>query len=200
MRAPHSTIIVLFGAPGVGKSTLAHNLGHALHIMHITGSDVIVSAYRALNPRHPALRELLRQRRYTKRNVSIHEIHRNMVKRARLTAPVFNFILKRYLTAGKPFILEGIHIFPRFLNKKYITMWATLAAPPDNVYARWLNRPKSRSRPIPFPLDIAKKMNAIHQQEARRRNVPIIREINLRKRVLMMTELLEKSLKTVHAV
>jgi len=197
LRAP---IIVIFGAPGVGKSTLAHHLSRRLHIVQGTTSDVIVAAYRAIFPRHPVLKQLVRHLIHSKRRVTVHELRRNMVERARLTAPAFNYITEYDTENGIPTILEGMHLIPRFLDRKHITAWATVAAPPDIIYQQWLNYPKSRRRPMPFPLSVAKKINAIHLAEARRHHVPIITELDLKKRVQQLTALVRKNERQNHHV
>lgn len=184
--SPLAPIIVLIGAPGVGKSTLAHTLRDKLYIMHGAGVSAILYAMRALEPKHPALRRITT----LNPNIPLASLRKILFRQARYLAPIVNFIIKTYATRGVPALIEGRHVFPPFLKRRYVTLCVAIAAPPKTVYDRWLNSPKSKRRVMPHPLELGEKINAILIQQARRTGVPIIRETNHRKRLAIIFRLL----------
>lgn len=188
MHQPNAPIIVIFGAPGVGKSTLAHSLRDKLHIMHGGGLSAILYTLRALTPRHPALKRITT----LDPTISLASLRKMLFRQARYLAPAVNSVIKTYAIRGVPALLEGRHIFPPFLKLRYVTLCAAIASPPKNTYGRWLNSPKSKRRSIPHPLELGEKINTILIQQARRTGIPIIREVSQQRRVATILHLLRR--------
>jgi 2-phosphoglycerate kinase len=186
--SPLAPIIVLIGAPGVGKSTLAHSLRDKLHVMHGAGVSVILYTLRALKPKHPALKQIT----ILDPKIPLASLRRILFRQARYLAPAVNLAIKTYAIRGVPALLEGRHIFPPFLKLRYVTLCVAIAAPPKGTYNRWLNSPKSKRRSIPHPLELGEKINKILIQQARRTGIPIIRELNHLKRLAIILRLLRR--------
>ncbi len=188
IKKSQQPIIVVCGAPGVGKSAFVHYLSRALNIHNRTArSRIFLTAYQVLMPNHPALQE--------KRAYAISpllQVHAFLEKQARLLSKAINAELERCYMRGNPFILTGDNIFPRFLNRRFVTLCVTLSAPNPKTYSQWLHHPSWRRRYVHHPLPLAQKINQIHLAEAKKAGTPVIRESNLKKRVMYTLRLLNK--------
>lgn len=185
---PKPVIIVICGAPGVGKSTLAHALSNALDIRHRAGTQTVMHTIRTVFPLRPAAQSIAT----LSAAISMTDLRRKMNQRAHFLRRALNFVLKRNKELGIPFILEGTHMFPRYLQHQNITLCITIAAPPKRMYIQWLTHPTLNQRYVHIPLILATKMNRIHVEEAKRARIPIIRDLNLRKRVAIVKRLLKR--------
>lgn len=179
---------MLFGATGVGKSTLAQALGVKLRIRHITGTGVLLNAFRALQPNNPALRKMTT----VNPEIAPKELEKLLYRRAKFIAPVVNFLFKRYSESGIPLIIEGQHVFPPFLKQRHVTLCVALQAPPRPIHMRWVNHPTTKIRLEPYPIELIKKIDAILLKQARAHDIPIIRELDLAKRIQHVQRLLRK--------
>lgn len=184
---PQPTIIVICGGPGVGKSTLAHHLGRRLDIRHRAGTATIMTTLRSIMPRRRVLAPISQ---LTTRSLS--QLHVFLVRRAHMLTKPVNLILSRCAKSGTSFILEGGDILPRFLDQHYLTLCLTIAAPSEHLRASWLRHPTSKRRVRPYPLRVARRLNAIHLTEAQRTRTPIIVESEIGARVRHVLRLLKR--------
>ncbi len=127
LKEPQKPLFILIGgATGVGKSTLAAELSYRFNIQHIVSSDVIRQALRSLI--NPALSPLLHSSSFSawhaerlpgedtkvkpKRVLRAFNVQTKQVNKA------ISAILERYTQEGLSAVLEGVHLVPGLLDLK----------------------------------------------------------------------------------
>ncbi len=119
-------VILLSGATGVGKSTVAAQLAHRLGIMHVIGTDAIREVMRKIISKE--LMPTLHLSSYTswkgvkipgasveERTIAGFEEH------AKYVLVGVEAVIERALREGVSLIIEGVHIVPGFLKRDIIS-------------------------------------------------------------------------------
>ncbi|MEF8787612.1 MAG: ATP cone domain-containing protein [Planctomycetota bacterium] len=115
--------ILIGGATGVGKSSIAAELGHRLGIERVIGTDTIREIMRSIIPRNlvPPLHESSFE--------AGDALQSSLVKQQGLYAfqqqvqvvcEGVSAVLKRGVKEGLPMVINGVHLVPGFLNEEVV--------------------------------------------------------------------------------
>ncbi len=188
MNGRSGPVIVICGAPGTGKSTLAHRLERILDVRHRAGTQTILHTLRAIKPKDPRNKPLSA----LDPGIPATELRKKMLRQAQYMSKAINYILERNANQGIPFILEGLHILPSIINMKPVSLCVVLASPPRRSYRRWLQH-RYIARPTVFSMEKAYTMNRIILDDAKRtKGVHIITEYKTAERVQRVLHFLHK--------
>ncbi|MFX1518869.1 MAG: 2-phosphoglycerate kinase [Promethearchaeota archaeon] len=118
-------IVLIGGATGIGKSTIALNLAARLAISHIVGTDTIREVMRKVLS--PELVPSLHSSSYAahesmKEYVSpiYNKIIIGFEEQARLVVSGIESVIDRALTEGISIIIDGVHILPSIIDPKIL--------------------------------------------------------------------------------
>ncbi len=118
-------IIMIGGATGIGKSTIALNLASRLAISHIVGTDTI----------REVMRKVLSSELIPSLHSSSYAAHKSMKEyvspiynktiigfeeQARLVVSGIESVIARALTEGISIIVDGVHILPSIMDPKLL--------------------------------------------------------------------------------
>jgi 2-phosphoglycerate kinase len=122
-QADKPIIILIGGAPGVGKSTLAAELAYRLGIRRLVSSDAVREALRSLIP--PQLSPELHASSYTAWRVELLPDEDDKPKRKRVIrgyqaqsqqlAAALSAVVKRNVVEATSVVIEGVHLLPGLL-------------------------------------------------------------------------------------
>jgi len=185
-------IILISGATGIGKSTIALNLAARLAISHIVGTDTI--------------REVMRKVLSTELVPSLHSssyaAHESMKEyvspiynkviigfeeQARLVVSGIEAVIARALTEGISIIVDGVHILPSIMDPKIlkspniIPLFLYLSSAEDHM-TRFYERAKTKvmRKPLEDYLDHFDGIRIIQDhllEQARLHGIPLIENI-----------------------
>ena len=127
LKEPQEPLFILIGgASGVGKSTLAAELSYRFNIPHIVSSDVIRQALRSLI--NPALSPLLHSSSFSAwhaerlpgedKKVKPKRVLRAFNVQIKQVNKAISAILERHNQEGLSAVLEGVHLVPGLLDLK----------------------------------------------------------------------------------
>lgn len=115
-------IVVIGGAPGVGKSAIASEVGYRLGIPRIVSTDSIREALRSLiSPElspvlhassFTAWREELMPRERSRAKPSKNRVLRGLLAQANQLDPAVNAIIGRSIAEDTSLVVEGVHLIP----------------------------------------------------------------------------------------
>lgn len=179
-------VIVICGAPGTGKSTLAHRLERILDVRHRVGVQTVMDTFRVLRPKDPRNKPLYS----LAHNESNGLLRKNLIRRSRYLKKTLNFIIRQNTHRGIAFILEGV-ILPSIIESGPETFCIALAAPPQRIYHRWL-RHDYLAQQYNHDIKKAEKISDLILEDARRCGATIINEHNASDRIQRILHLLHK--------
>lgn len=120
--AERPVIVVIGGAPGVGKSAIASEVGYRLGIPRIVSTDSIREALRSLiSPElspvlhassFTAWREELMPSEKTRSKPSRNRVLRGLLAQAHQLDPAVNAIIRRSISEDTSLVVEGVHLIP----------------------------------------------------------------------------------------
>ena len=115
-------IVVIGGAPGVGKSAIASEVGYRLGIPRIVSTDSLREALRSLiSPElspvlhassFTAWREELMPTEKTRAKPSRNRVLRGLLAQAHQLDPAVNAIIRRSISEDTSLVVEGVHLIP----------------------------------------------------------------------------------------
>jgi 2-phosphoglycerate kinase len=115
-------IVVIGGAPGVGKSAIASEVGYRLGIPRIVSTDSIREALRSLispelspvlhSSSFMAWREELMPRERSRAKPSRNRVLRGLLAQANQLDPALNAIIRRSISEDQSLVIEGVHLIP----------------------------------------------------------------------------------------
>ena len=103
-------IIVLSGAQGVGKKTIAHQLGIDLQIMQTATLSCITKILQVLRPNDPVVKKW---NVYDKKNANY--IKTKLKREAKIIGKFISIIVEKATFSGENYILDGVQLLPEFL-------------------------------------------------------------------------------------
>lgn len=117
-------IILIGGATGVGKSTLATQIAHRLGITRLTASDLIRQVMRAFFSADlmPAIHYSSFEAGEMVKAAEVKGADRDItgyVEQVEKVCVGVNAIIERAIKEGTPMIVEGAHLVPGFLKEDY---------------------------------------------------------------------------------
>jgi 2-phosphoglycerate kinase len=191
-QADKPMIILIGGAPGVGKSTLAAELAYRLGIRRMVSSDAIREALRSLIS--PQLSPELHASSYTAwRNELLpgedtkprrKRVIRGYQSQSQQLAAALTAVVKRSVMEATPVIIEGVHLLPGLLAKvapeEATVVYLILVAPDEAAHRRYFavrDKQTSQRRDKEGYLEHFEEIRMIHDfiaERAHSENVPII--------------------------
>jgi 2-phosphoglycerate kinase len=208
-------IILIGGATGIGKSTIALNLAARLAISHIVGTDTIREVMRKVLS--PELVPSLHSSSYAahesmKEYVSpiYNKIIIGFEEQARLVVSGIESVIDRALTEGISIIIDGVHILPSIMDPEIlqspniIPVFLYLSNA-ENHMMRFHERAKTKvmRKPLEDYLDHFEGIRTIQDhllEQARLHGIPsienILIEITIRQILDVVFERIEKLITT----
>jgi len=216
-RSGRPLLLMICGAVGTGKSTIATEVAHLLDVVRIQSTDMLREVMRMMiQPRllpvlhassFNAWKELPAQdSKYRSREQLIADGYRSQVE---LLAVACEAILQRAVEESVPVILEGVHVHPDLLRRvpqgtDAITAHVTLAVlRPKELKARLRGRgvevPQRRAKRYLDTFDSIWTLQSYLLSEADRCEVPIItnqdKDKSVQQVILQVNQELSKHLK-----
>jgi 2-phosphoglycerate kinase len=161
-------IVLLGGAPGTGKSTVASILSCRLDLDHRLGTGFIREILQAESSRErePALFRLTFE--------SDNPIEHVLWQARRLRAAVVACV-DRARREGTSLIVEGSHLIPTIYSDLHVDVFAVLVAPQDEEHRRRIHGHRHTRRQV--ELDGVRRIQEIdlmYRREAKRAGVPLL--------------------------
>ncbi|ACS89227.1 MULTISPECIES: 2-phosphoglycerate kinase [Thermococcus] len=190
-RLKYPMIILIGGATGVGKSTLATELAFRLGIRTVIGTDTIREVMRKMINKellpsiHTSSFLAWKELKNLPRNVD--PLIYGFETQVRYTSVGINAVIERSYKEGFNTIIEGIHLVPGYvsLNDRSFMYLISLKSP-DALEARFYERAHYSLRPAEYYIKNIEEI--IHIQEylikkAREYEIPIIENIELERSI-----------------
>jgi 2-phosphoglycerate kinase len=216
-RSGRPLLLMICGAVGTGKSTIATEVAHLLDVVRIQSTDMLREVMRMMiQPRllpvlhassFNAWKELpVQDSKYRSKEQLIADGYRSQVE---LLAVACEAILQRAVEESVPVILEGVHVHPDLLRRvpqgtDAITAHVTLAVlRPKELKARLRGRgvevPQRRAKRYLDTFDSIWTLQSYLLSEADRCEVPIItnqdKDKSVQQVILQVNQELSKHLK-----
>lgn len=191
-KKKQSLVVLLGGATGIGKSTVAFEISYRLGIHSIIGTDVVREVMRKMVSRDllptlhtssfSAWKEIQAPSSFLSAVIYAFELQVSHV------AVGINAIINRALTEGFSLVMEGIHLVPGYVERQDRTIFhfvLTLSDREEHVN-RFYARAKDSRRPPEHYLENIDKIRQIQDHivgRANRERVPVLENIALEETV-----------------
>jgi 2-phosphoglycerate kinase len=159
MRKP---LVLIGGAPGTGKSTLAHDLSCLLRFDHRIGTGFIRAVLQSeVSPEsEPDLFSF---------TFSSDDPVTNLERQAHRVRPAVLACLERARREGTSLIVEGSHLIPALYAEAAVDLFLVLVAPPgDEHFSRLKGLTHSKRQINDRDWDNVQLLNAYYLDEAKR--------------------------------
>lgn len=164
----HKPIILIGGASGCGKTTLAHQLCNALEIDHRLSTGFLRAILR--DQKSPqACPALFKSTFRAADPVNV------LVGQAQMLARYVQVCIQRAVEEGTSLIIEGNHLIPALYNDTACDLYFIMAAPPPQEhYRRLTGKTHTRRHLSQADLGRARTIAAYLQSEADAFNIPCV--------------------------
>src|SRR3989344_6145337 len=148
-------IIVLGGTYGVGKTTLAHQLGIDLQIMNRINIGGIAYSIKTLLPNHPVAKI------WKKRNKTETEYLKGIKNQSELVGRVIHSIADSAEPTSENYIIDGVQSLPEFLPMDKVLFFHVFVSD-DTKHDTQFNKPNiTKLRQNNIPYNLAKKVEKL---------------------------------------
>ncbi len=200
-------VILISGATGVGKSTVAAQLAHRLGIMHVIGTDAVREVMRKIIS--PDLMPTLHLSSYTSwkafklPSLSTGDVGvMGFEDHARYVLVGVEAVIERALREGLSLILEGVHLVPGILREEItsrpnVVLVVLTASDEEQHRSRMYARAESvvRKRPVESYMKEFPRIRAIQQYlvtRARDQGTTVIENVTIEQSVNDVFEVVMK--------
>lgn len=104
-------IILIFGAPCIGKSFIANALAERLNVSNVLQGDIVEIVMREIESRYFAQLETIEDE-------NDHRLVQNYTRICRIIRKGVSNDIQKCLTEGKPVIIEGSNLMPNFFLRR----------------------------------------------------------------------------------
>lgn len=184
MEKTYPTVILVGGAPGSGKTTLATALGTQLEISSFSMDDLVIAALAVTQPEtHPDLYALDLEPDYFMTH-STDQLIVDANKQHDATRPIFERIVGVHLRRGSAMVMDGWFFRPSWVAQlQWNNLGAVWIVTDDDVLETrerknvdWLNRFSDPERVLQNFLGRSRWYNNLVREEATRHQMPILHQ------------------------
>ncbi len=131
----HPKVLLIGGAPGVGKTTLGRHLAQQIGATSLSIDDLMTAARAVTTPEsHPGL-HVIHGRDYTDyfTNSSVDQLIADATAQHEATWPAVEKVIRNHASWGSPIVIDGWAMRPRWVNELNL----------ESVASFWLVAPTS---------------------------------------------------------
>lgn len=192
--------ILVGGATGVGKSSVAAELGHRLGINRVIGTDTIREIMRSIIS-HNLIPTLHESSFEAEESTNMPSFEREFIfafeEQARVVMEGVTAVMRRAVKEGLHMVLNGVHIVPGFLLER-------MPSPPHHMFQYVLSVPDQKQHTMFFyerekgtrraPHRYVKKIDRIRQLQqyisdaAEKSDIPVIENVEFEKTLRLILE------------
>jgi 2-phosphoglycerate kinase len=191
-------IILVGGATGIGKSTIALNLASRLSISHIVGTDIIREVMRkVLSPDLIPSLHASSYSAYESLREYVSPIYNKVIigfeEHARLVVPPIEAVILRALTEGISLIIDGAHVLPSILAPKIlhspnVIVIMLFLSDEETHTMRFHERARTKvmRKPLEDYLEHFEEIRVIHDylvEQARLHSIPLVENMLIEKTI-----------------
>ena len=196
-KGPAPRILLLGGASGTGKTTVANALVHELGLAHHISTGFVREVAQAVMPPEQAL--LLRSytfdawRLVQASEPSGRKVFDGAIAQARVLLPAMEACILRSVREGASLIVEGAHVLPGIYDHAAlgVSLFCVLDVPDRaTLIERVQGQTHSRRVLAPEQMDSIIELQDECVRQARQRGVPVVENVDLSNAVTCIKELL----------
>jgi len=156
-------IIVLSGAYGVGKTTLAHQLSVDLHVTQRITITSIVKTARAMFPNNRVFKNW-----YVRSNTDIKFLKSKLRRESKLAGKIVKTIVDSSFYTGENYVIDGVQLLPEFLPMDRIIFFHVTVSDKEK-HKKMFKKPHTTRlrRTTEIPYSLSHRINKLIAEECK---------------------------------